>query len=84
MLSLFGFSVGAHNPFFYVYATQIAFPIDQASILGYLSGVFEFFGFAMSLLYVVLVDETRSNSIWLNSVAAGLMFLGFVFTFFIK
>ena len=39
LASVFGFSTGAHNPFFFVYATQVAFPIDQASILGYLTGI---------------------------------------------
>jgi hypothetical protein len=39
MASIFGFSTGAHNSFFFVYASQVAFPIDQASILGYLTGI---------------------------------------------
>ena len=42
-------------PFFIVYGAQIAFPIDQASVAGYLIACLHTFGFILGVILVALL-----------------------------
>jgi hypothetical protein len=46
-------------PFFIVYGAQIAFPVDQASIAGYLIACLHTFGFVLGVILVALLKKNR-------------------------
>jgi len=53
---LLGFNYYAIPSYFVVYGAQIAFPVDQASVAGYLFSISQTFGFVLSLVLLPFVD----------------------------
>jgi hypothetical protein len=56
---LFGFNFFSEPSFFVFYGAQIAFPVDQASIAGYLVAIAQTFGFVLGIIMVAMLDGTR-------------------------
>lgn len=56
---LFQLNYNALLPFFVVYGSQLAFPVDQASITGYLILVFHLFAFILGLILVAVLQPYR-------------------------
>jgi MFS family permease len=63
-----------------VYGSQIAFPVDQASIAGYLISISQAFGFVLGLILVPFVTQTRINSMVLFLVIGAVILLGALIT----
>ncbi len=60
---LVGAAYNASPSVFIVFGSQVAFPVDQASVAGYILGISHFVGFGLGLIFLPFVNETRSNSI---------------------
>jgi hypothetical protein len=58
--------------------------VDQASITGYIIAIYHTFAFVLGLILVAVIKEEREAIIIIFSVLAGLIFLGFLLTIFIK
>jgi len=82
--ALYGFTYYAIPSYFVVYGAQIAFPVDQASVAGYLFAIAQTFGFILGLILVPLLDETSENSIILFSVLGVIILLGAILTLFVE
>lgn len=63
MSILFGFNYFSEPSFFVVYGAQLAFPVDQASVAGYIVSIAQTFGFIAGIIYVSMFDGTRENAI---------------------
>jgi len=59
MSILFGFNYFSEPSFFVVYGAQLAFPVDQASVAGYMVSIAQTAGFLMGIIFVVMLDGTR-------------------------
>ena len=66
--------------FFVVYGSQIAFPVDQASIAGYLISISQTVGFLIGLVLLPFVRKTRQNSMILFMVIGGLILIDAIIT----
>lgn len=53
---IFQLSYNPLLPFFVVYGAQLAFPIDQASIAGYIIAICHLFAFVLGLILVAVVQ----------------------------
>ena len=73
---VFGFNYFSQPPLFVLYGAQIAFPVDQPSVAGYLISIAQTFGFALGLVMVNLVSGSRENIMILFSVLGTLMLVG--------
>lgn len=54
-----GFNYMAVPSYFVVYGAQIAFPVDQASVAGYLFAISQTFGFILGLVLIPFINGTK-------------------------
>lgn len=76
MASLFGFNYFSEPSFFVVYGAQLAFPVDQASVAGYIISIAQAFGFLIGVIFVSMFDGTRQNSIIIFVIQGILLLVG--------
>ena len=81
---IFGFNYYSIPSYFVVYGAQIAFPVDQASVAGYLFAISQTFGFVLSLILLPFVNETKDNAVLLFIIIGGFALIGSLLTPFIK
>jgi len=55
---LFGFNSYSSIAIFILYAAETTFPIDQASVAGYLLAITEIFGFVSGLICASVLNKT--------------------------
>ena len=78
---LFGanyFSIPSH---FVVYGSQLAFPIEQGTVAGYLFAFAQTFGFILGLILSIFLDGTRQRTIIAFSVIGLIMFISAALSF---
>lgn len=81
---VFGFNYFPGPSFFVVYGTQIAFPVDQASVAGYLIAIFHTFGFILGIIFVPFIDDNPTTIKILFNVMGAILLLGAILTVSIK
>ena len=81
---LIGAAYNASPSVFILFGSQIAFPVDQASVAGYLLVISHITGFGLGLIFLLFVNETRSNSITIFMILEGLALAGAVVALFIS
>lgn len=81
---LFGFFMMPLLSMFIMYASQIAFPIDEASTAGYLLLSAQTFGFAAGFAAINFLNKTKLRSEIVMFTLCGFLFLSFVLSMFVK
>ena len=56
---LIGATYNAAPSVFIVFGFQLAFPVDQASVAGYMMAISHIAGFVLGLVFLPFVNETR-------------------------
>ena len=74
--SIFGFNYFSEPSFFVVYGAQLAFPVDQASVAGYIVSIAQTAGFLLGIIFVSMFDGTRQNAIIIFISQGVLLLLG--------
>lgn len=59
---IFGFHYLSSPPTFILFAAETAFPIDQASVTGYLFAISQTFGFLGGIICSAVLDKTQLRS----------------------
>ena len=63
-----------------LYGAELAYPVDQASVAGYLISIAQGFGFVVGLIMVNLITGSKTNIMILFGVIALLMLIGALFS----
>ena len=77
---LFGFNYFSQASYYVLYGAQIAFPVDQASVAGYLISISNTFGFILGLIMVAIYDGNSSSAIMEISIMGAIALIGVFLT----
>ena len=60
-------------PIYALFGSEIAFPLEQASVFGYMLACAQLFGFLMGLLFTALLHKSKSSSTTVSLITLALL-----------
>ena len=81
---LFGFNFFSLPSVYILFAGELAFPLDQTSIAGYLLAVSQTVGFGFGFATAACLNKTSQNSIIILASFGGIIFLSVLLSYTIK